>query len=95
MASRIPPKGLLSRRRLLAGVGTAASAAVAGRPAQSRQDAVDTPMPALQRRTVEWVDRAAEPLARLGEEDFASVVDRYAEAKVILLGESTHGTDEF
>jgi erythromycin esterase-like protein len=38
---------------------------------------------------------AARRLPSIAEEGFAEFVDRYADAKVVLLGESTHGTDEF
>ena len=41
------------------------------------------------------VGTAAEPLPPIADEGFARFVDRYADAKVVLLGEATHGTDEF
>ena len=38
---------------------------------------------------------AAEPLLNFDHPDFAAAFDRYADAKVILLGEASHGTSEF
>ncbi len=38
---------------------------------------------------------AAEPLLNFDHPDFAALFDRYADAKVILLGEASHGTSEF
>jgi erythromycin esterase-like protein len=41
------------------------------------------------------IAEAAEPLPAISDPNFASFVDRYAEARVVLLGEASHGTDEF
>ncbi len=38
---------------------------------------------------------AAEPLPALDEPEFATAFDRFAEARVVLLGEASHGTSEF
>jgi erythromycin esterase-like protein len=38
---------------------------------------------------------AAEPLPGVDDRDFGSLFDRFADAKVVLLGESTHGSSEF
>src|SRR4051812_3402674 len=38
---------------------------------------------------------AAEPLPHPEHEEFATVFDRFAEARVVLLGEASHGTSEF
>ncbi|HEV2364044.1 MAG TPA: alpha/beta fold hydrolase [Caulobacteraceae bacterium] len=38
---------------------------------------------------------AVEPLPGIGNETFADAFDRYAEARVVLLGEASHGTAEF
>lgn len=38
---------------------------------------------------------AAEPLPPVEHEDFAATIDRYASARVVLLGEASHGTSEF
>lgn len=43
----------------------------------------------------EIVRAAAEPLPDLDDPDFAAAFDRYAEARVVLLGEASHGTSEF
>jgi len=41
------------------------------------------------------ISAAARPLPPIADSDFASFIDDFADARVILLGESTHGTDEF
>jgi len=41
------------------------------------------------------IRRRAEPLTRIEHPAFASRFDRFAEARVVLLGEATHGTSEF
>jgi len=38
---------------------------------------------------------AAEPLPDIAEPDFGRLADRFANARVVLLGEATHGTSEF
>lgn len=38
---------------------------------------------------------AAEPLAEIDDPSFAKAFDRYANARVVLLGEASHGTSEF
>jgi protein-L-isoaspartate(D-aspartate) O-methyltransferase len=43
----------------------------------------------------ELVAEAAEPLPPLDDPDFARGFDRYAERRVVLLGEASHGTTEF
>jgi protein-L-isoaspartate(D-aspartate) O-methyltransferase len=43
----------------------------------------------------ELVAEAAEPLSEIGEEAFAAAFDRFADRKVVLLGEASHGTHEF
>src|ERR687894_762801 len=44
---------------------------------------------------VRLVREAAEPLPEIGDEAFGAMFDRFADAKVVLLGEATHGTSEF
>ena len=44
---------------------------------------------------VNLIRAAAEPLPDPSEEAFAAAFDRFADARVVLLGESTHGTSEF
>lgn len=41
------------------------------------------------------IQAAAEPLPDLDDPAFAAQFDRFASARVVLLGESTHGTAEF
>ncbi|HEX8234269.1 MAG TPA: protein-L-isoaspartate(D-aspartate) O-methyltransferase [Caulobacteraceae bacterium] len=41
------------------------------------------------------IARAAEPLPEIEDPAFADAFDRFAQAKVVLLGEATHGTSEF
>ena len=44
---------------------------------------------------LERLSKAAEPLPDIGDPAFAAFIDRYAGARVILLGEASHGTSEF
>lgn len=44
---------------------------------------------------VETVRAAAEPLPALDDTEFAAAFDRFAGARVVLLGEASHGTSEF
>lgn len=46
-------------------------------------------------RIASLIAGAAEPIPQIEDEGFASSIDRHRDARVILLGESTHGTDEF
>ncbi|SFQ13037.1 Erythromycin esterase homolog [Geopseudomonas sagittaria] len=39
--------------------------------------------------------RSAEPLPDLASAEFAALFDRYADARVVLIGEASHGTSEF
>jgi protein-L-isoaspartate(D-aspartate) O-methyltransferase len=43
----------------------------------------------------EAMSEAAEPLREIDEAAFAAAFDRFAEAKVVLIGEASHGTSEF
>ena len=53
-------------------------------------------MDAMEGRAVAaLIEREAEPLPEVEVEGFARFIDRHAGARVICLGESTHGTDEF
>jgi erythromycin esterase-like protein len=51
--------------------------------------------PARAKTLPELVAEAAEPLSEIGEEAFAAAFDRFADRKVVLLGEASHGTHEF
>ena len=41
------------------------------------------------------IAQAAEPLPPIDDERFAALFDRFADARVVLLGEASHGTSEF
>jgi erythromycin esterase-like protein len=43
----------------------------------------------------ELIREAAEPLPKIDDPAFAEAFDRYGEARVVLLGEASHGTSEF
>jgi erythromycin esterase-like protein len=38
---------------------------------------------------------AAEPLPDIDDEEFGTIFDRFADARVMCLGEASHGTSEF
>ena len=50
---------------------------------------------ALVRSLPQIVAEAAEPLPDVEDPAFAALFDRYADARVVLLGEASHGTSEF
>src|SRR6476620_4872001 len=43
----------------------------------------------------QMVAKAAEPLPEVDDADFARLFDRFGDARVVLLGEASHGTSEF
>ena len=43
----------------------------------------------------ELLREAAEPLPQIDDPDFATFIDRFADARIVLLGEASHGTSEF
>jgi len=43
----------------------------------------------------ETIAKAAEPLPDIGDPAFGAMFDRFADARVVLLGEASHGTSEF
>jgi protein-L-isoaspartate(D-aspartate) O-methyltransferase len=51
--------------------------------------------PARAKTLPEMIAEAAEPLPVIDDDDFAAAFDRFAERKVVLLGEASHGTHEF
>ena len=46
-------------------------------------------------RTVDAIRRGSQPLPEIDDAAFAEVFDRFGDARVVLLGECTHGTSEF
>jgi erythromycin esterase-like protein len=79
----------LSRRQFLH-LGVAASATTLPTAVLAQQVAADQ-----DGRIVRVIEEAAEPLPSPGDHAFGALFDRFAQAKVVLLGESTHGTSEF
>jgi protein-L-isoaspartate(D-aspartate) O-methyltransferase len=61
------------------------------RPAEPRSFAE----PARELSLPELIRQAAEPLPEPEDEAFGAVFDRFADARVVLLGEASHGTSEF
>ena len=49
----------------------------------------------LVRSLPQMIAEAAEPLPEIEDPAFAALFDRYADARVVLLGEASHGTSEF
>lgn len=60
-----------------------------------RSRASDEHLSADERSAVAALSKLAEPLPPLDAPDFAAFADRLADAKVVLLGEASHGTSEF
>jgi protein-L-isoaspartate(D-aspartate) O-methyltransferase len=52
-------------------------------------------VPAEIRDPTKLIDAAAEPLPDIADPDFGRWADRVADARVVLLGEATHGTSQF
>jgi len=59
--------------------------------AEAPARALQTVAPSVERQ----LEAALEPLPAIDEEAFAAAFDRYAEARVVLIGEASHGTSEF
>ena len=55
----------------------------------------DSGSEALVRSLPQMIADAAEPLPAIEDPAFAALFDRYADARVVLLGEASHGTSEF
>jgi len=49
----------------------------------------------LTQQLPELIRKSAEPLPDIDDDRFAAVFDRYSDARVVLLGEASHGTSEF
>jgi len=56
-----------------------------------RQSAVSARAPS----TIEFIRKAAEPLPVPDDPAFGAMIDGFAKARLVLLGEATHGTSEF
>jgi erythromycin esterase-like protein len=79
----------LTRRSFVAsGLATAASLRTGAALPQGSSPGSDAAL-------IREVARFAEPLPAIEDEAFGAFFDRLAEARVVLLGESTHGTSEF
>src|SRR5215217_4305428 len=52
-------------------------------------------METLVDRAPELVRSAAEPLPDIDDERFGAMFDRFGDARVVLLGEASHGTSQF
>lgn len=66
-------------------------------PPPPRSQTTETTAPQTQppSSTVAVLRAAAEPLPSLDNPEFAATFDRFANARVVLLGEASHGTSEF
>lgn len=63
----------------------------ARRPPEPRSFREPAPQPPI----AELIRAAAEPLPALDDPRFGALFDRFADARVVLLGEASHGTSEF
>ena len=79
----------LSRRGLLSsGAATVSLLAFGSGPLLAQSEGGNT-------EVAQAIGEVAEPLPAVTDPEFARFVDRYADAKVVLLGEASHGTSEF
>jgi protein-L-isoaspartate(D-aspartate) O-methyltransferase len=69
-------------------IGAHALAEDGSRAASDHRSARDKALPEL-------ISEAAEPLPEIGDGTFAAAFDRFADRRVIMLGECSHGTHEF
>src|SRR3954471_2541487 len=53
------------------------------------------PAPAREETVPEAIRRVAEPLPEIESDEFGRLADRVADTRVVLIGEASHGTDEF
>jgi protein-L-isoaspartate(D-aspartate) O-methyltransferase len=58
-------------------------------------DAASAPAPVRAPTLAERIRAAAEPLPAIDDPAFGTCIDRFADARVVLLGEASHGTSEF
>ena len=87
------PDATLSRRALFrvlfrSGAAMLSVLALGGTPLLAQTEPGDAEI-------AQQIRAAVEPLPAVTDPDFARFVDRYADAKVVLMGEASHGTDEF
>ncbi|WP_114950987.1 protein-L-isoaspartate(D-aspartate) O-methyltransferase [Sphingosinicella terrae] len=59
------------------------------------RDGGSGPGSAPPRSIEDQIGQAAEPLSDVDQPDFGALFDRFADARVVLLGEASHGTSEF
>ena len=59
------------------------------------EDGRQASVSARSRTLPEVIAAAAEPLRDFDDPAFASLFDRFADRRVVLLGEASHGTSEF
>jgi protein-L-isoaspartate(D-aspartate) O-methyltransferase len=64
-------------------------------PLIGREGFLDSGSEALIATLPQLIAEAAEPLPEIEDPAFAAFFDRYADARVVLLGEASHGTSEF
>ena len=64
-------------------------------PLIGKEGFTDSGSEALVRSLPQMIADAAEPLPNIEDPAFAALFDRYADARVVLLGEASHGTSEF
>ena len=69
-----------------------------GRPVErqsTHRDGRDSRASSLAQSIPQMIQAAAEPLPPIEDPAFAAPFDRFARARVVLLGEASHGTAEF
>ena len=64
-------------------------------PGETPAVTVSKPSPSRPEAVVQLVREVAEPIADLERDSVDAILDRIGDAKVVLLGEATHGTSEF
>ena len=64
-------------------------------PLIGKEGFTDSGSEALVRSLPQMIAEAAEPLPDIEDPAYAALFDRYADARVVLLGEASHGTSEF
>lgn len=62
---------------------------------EQRSDSADTPAAAAQATAAEHIRSAAAPIERPENANLSALLERIGDARVVLIGEATHGTSEF